>query len=106
LEPWLRPGPGTDGIWNAPDSALWRPAHTVLGTSTAEGALTAVAVLVAAAVAGSVTWVLARDRCVLVGSLVAPVALVPLPIVLELPFLVAVLVALAVGTVLTIVAAL
>ena len=106
LAPLLVIGPGTHGVWAAPDSVLWRPAHDVLGTSTSEGLLTAIAVLVAAAAAGCVTWVLARDRCVLVGSLIAPVALLPVPIVLELPFLVAVLTALAVGTGLTTVAAL
>lgn len=97
LEPWLRPGPGGDGIWNAPDSALWRPAHTVLGTSTSEGLLTVAALLVASAAVLGVTWKLDRDRCVLVGALVAPVALVPLPIVLGLPFTVTLLWTLAVG---------
>lgn len=106
LVPWLRLGPGPDGIWSAPDSALWGPAHDVLGTSTSAGLLTAIAVLAASAAVLGVTWVFDRDRCLLVGSLVAPVALVPLPIVLELPFLVAVLTILAVGAGLTTVAAL
>ncbi|WP_152436885.1 SCO7613 C-terminal domain-containing membrane protein [Nocardiopsis xinjiangensis] len=106
LAPLLVIGPGVHGVWTAPDPALWVSAHDVLGTSISEGLPTAVAVLVAAAGAGGVTWVLARDRCVLVGSLVAPAALVPVPIVLELPFLLALLLTLAVGTVLTTVAAL
>ncbi|GHD30434.1 hypothetical protein GCM10007147_32220 [Nocardiopsis kunsanensis] len=106
LAPLLVVGPGVHGVWAAPDPVLWAPAHDVLGTSTSEGLLTAIAVLVAAAAAWCVTWVLARDRCVVAGSLIAPAALVPVPIVLELPFLVALLTALAVGAGLTTAAAL
>ncbi|WP_150245403.1 SCO7613 C-terminal domain-containing membrane protein [Nocardiopsis quinghaiensis] len=95
--------------WSEPVSAMSDPAYSVLGLSAQAGgaaaAGTAVGVLAAGAAAVALVRLLDRHRTATAAALAAPTALVPLPLVLGLPYVVAVVWTVLVGTVLVLCAA-
>ncbi|MEV2276422.1 hypothetical protein AB0I72_12605 [Nocardiopsis sp. NPDC049922] len=90
--------------WGAPVSALLDPAHEVLGVSVRTGA-PAVGVALGVVATGVLAVLVARvaDRrwTAAAIALAAPAALVPLPVVLGLPFVVAIVWTVLVGAALT-----
>ncbi|MFJ9557062.1 SCO7613 C-terminal domain-containing membrane protein [Nocardiopsis sp. NPDC101807] len=93
-EPGLSPFPGPYAPWTAPASAMLDPAHRVLGLSTPSGTAAALGaalgVLVAGALVVSLVLVVDRRWTVTAASLAAPTSLVPLPVLLGLPYAAAV----------------
>ncbi|NKY99897.1 SCO7613 C-terminal domain-containing membrane protein [Nocardiopsis alborubida] len=93
---------GAYGPWAAPVRALGDPAYSVLGlhrvTVPAEAVATAAGMLLAGAVAVALVALLDRGRTAAAAVLAAPPALVALPLVLDAPFLVALLWVFAVGS--------
>ncbi|WP_431871909.1 DUF2157 domain-containing protein [Nocardiopsis eucommiae] len=75
---------------SAPSHALWAPAHVVLGVPAQAGLLATLGVLVAGALVAGLVAVIDRHRFPAGAALVAPPTLVPLPVLLGAPFLVAV----------------
>ncbi|PWV52974.1 SCO7613 C-terminal domain-containing membrane protein [Nocardiopsis sp. L17-MgMaSL7] len=94
----------THSVSGAPLSALLEPAHVFIGVpgpSDALGALTVSAGLLAAgALALLAVFLVDRTMLVPTAALVVPLTLLPLPVTLGLPFLVALVWALAVGALL------
>ncbi|PDP85165.1 hypothetical protein CQJ94_24530 [Glycomyces fuscus] len=93
---------GAYGPWTAPVPVLGEPAYSVLGlyrvAGPAEAVGTAVGTLLAGAVAVALVTVFDRRRTAAAAVLVAPPALVPLPLVLDAPFLGALVWVFAVGS--------
>ncbi|WP_150252740.1 SCO7613 C-terminal domain-containing membrane protein [Nocardiopsis deserti] len=93
---------GAYGPWAAPVRALGDPAYSVLGlhrvAGPAEAVVTAVGMLLAGAVAVALVALLDRGRTAAAAVLAAPPALVALPLVLDAPFLGALLWVFAVGS--------
>lgn len=91
-------------LGGAPLSALLEPAHVFVGVPGPSDALSALTVAAGLLTAGALALlaVLLVDRSLLVpvGALVAPLTLLPLPVALGLPFLVALLWTLVVGSLL------
>ncbi|MFD3688940.1 SCO7613 C-terminal domain-containing membrane protein [Nocardiopsis sp. NPDC058631] len=92
--PGLSPLSGPYQPWTAPVSAMLDPAHEVLGLSAPEGfaaALgTALGVLVAGALVVALVLLVDRRWAVTALALAAPTALVPLPVLLGMPYVAAV----------------
>ncbi len=93
---------GAYGPWTAPVRALGDPAHTVLGlhgvAGPAEAFGTAAGMLLAGAAAVALVALLDRGRTAAAAVLAAPPSLVGLPLVLDAPFLGALLWVFAVGS--------
>ncbi|QUX28506.1 hypothetical protein KGD83_25290 [Nocardiopsis akebiae] len=93
---------GAYGPWTAPVRALGEPARTVLGLHGAAGPAeafgTAVGMLLAGAAAVALVALLDRGRTAAAAVLAAPPSLVALPLVLDAPFLGALLWVFAVGS--------
>ncbi|GAB3745207.1 hypothetical protein GCM10027590_62890 [Nocardiopsis nanhaiensis] len=85
----------------APASVLWDPAHGLVGipvpADTASAIGVALGIVVAGALALGTVWLLDRGLSVPGLALVAPLTLVPLPVLLGAPFSVAVLWTLLIG---------
>ncbi|MEU1898877.1 hypothetical protein ABZ512_10885 [Nocardiopsis dassonvillei] len=93
---------GAYGPWTAPVRALGDPAYSVLGlhrvAGPAEAVGTAAGILLAGAAAVALVALLDRGRTAAAAVLAAPPALVALPLVLDAPFLGALLWVFAVGS--------
>ncbi|MFE1401280.1 SCO7613 C-terminal domain-containing membrane protein [Nocardiopsis dassonvillei] len=93
---------GAYGPWTAPVRALGDPAYSVLGlhrvAGPAEAVGTAAGMLLAGAAAVALVALLDRGRTAAAAVLAAPPALVALPLVLDAPFLGALLWVFAVGS--------
>ncbi|MET9708687.1 hypothetical protein ABZ644_17295 [Nocardiopsis alba] len=87
-------------LYGAPVGALTRPAHEFVGLpdSTAAGAAVALGTLVSGVVALIVVALVYRRLLIRAAALLAPGVLVPLPFALGLPFVVALVWALLVGS--------
>ncbi|KOX18300.1 SCO7613 C-terminal domain-containing membrane protein [Nocardiopsis sp. NRRL B-16309] len=96
---------GPHGVWAAPLAEMLEPASAVLGYSAPPGAgaaaLSALGLLAASALAVGTVRLADRRLVSAAMALTVPAALVPLPVVLGLPYVVAVVWALAVGAALT-----
>jgi hypothetical protein len=96
---------GPHGVWSAPLAGMLEPASAVLGYSAAPDAgavaVSALGLLAAAALAVGIVRLADARLVPAVTALTVPAALVPLPVVLGLPYVVAVVWALAVGGALT-----
>ncbi|MFE9245198.1 SCO7613 C-terminal domain-containing membrane protein [Nocardiopsis sp. NPDC006938] len=92
--------PGT-APWSAPTGSVWGPAHTLLGAPAPADLLTALGTALGVLFAGALVLGLVAvvdRRCLTAATaLVAPTALVPLPVLLGAPFLVAVVWAALIG---------
>ncbi|MEU2947047.1 hypothetical protein ABZ617_13530 [Nocardiopsis alba] len=88
-------------LYGAPVEALTRPAHEFVGLpdSTAAGAAVALGALISGAVALLVVALVYRRPLLRAAALLAPGVLVPLPFALGLPFVVALVWTLLVGSV-------
>ncbi|CAL9445273.1 hypothetical protein SUDANB121_02344 [Nocardiopsis dassonvillei] len=93
-------------VWGAAPETMLEPAAAVLGTAVAGGPGTAAGVLLAGALAVALVGAVDRRWLLPAAALVAPPALVPLPVMLGAPFVVAVVWAAAVGVLLALAAAL
>ncbi|MEE2054722.1 SCO7613 C-terminal domain-containing membrane protein [Nocardiopsis tropica] len=93
-DPGLSLFQGPYAPWTAPASAVLDPAHRVLGLSAPSGTAAALGAALGVLVAGAlvVALVLVVDRrwTVTAASLAAPASLVPLPVLLGLPYAAAV----------------
>ena len=93
-------GPADHGTWQAPSTTMLDPAHVVLDVAVPMGAAvfgTALGLVAVGALAIGAVALIDRDRLPLAFPLVAPPTLVPLPVVLHSPFLVALCWSLLVG---------
>jgi len=95
------PGPVDHGTWQAPSTTMLDPAHVLLDVAVPMGAAavlgTASGLVAVGALAIGAVRLIDRDRLPLALPLVAPPTLVPLPVVLHSPFLVALCWSLLVG---------
>ncbi|MFD6949345.1 hypothetical protein A6A08_12665 [Nocardiopsis sp. TSRI0078] len=95
--------------WSEPVSAMWEPAYPVLGLSAQADAAaavgTAAGVLAAGAAAVALVRLLDRRRTAAAVALAVPTALVPLPLILGMPYVVAVVWTVLVGAALVLGAA-
>ncbi|MGW9346978.1 SCO7613 C-terminal domain-containing membrane protein [Nocardiopsis flavescens] len=98
-------GAGAVPAWAAPPEAMLAPAFAALGWPVAGGPAQAAGVLLAGALAVVLVGIADRRLLLPAAALVAPPALVPLPVLLGAPFVVAVLWAAAVGALLALAAA-
>ncbi|GAB3687357.1 hypothetical protein GCM10028793_01770 [Nocardiopsis oceani] len=87
--------------FTAPASVLWDPAHGLIGIPVPVDTASAIGVVLGIVVAGALAlgtvWLLDRGLSVPGLALVAPLTLVPLPVLLGAPFSVAVLWTLLIG---------
>ncbi|MDE3721737.1 hypothetical protein PWG71_10085 [Nocardiopsis sp. N85] len=101
---------GAEPVWGAPAAAMLVPAGEVMGVYVAAGPGTALGlaagVLAAGAAGVGLVGLIDRRRTLSAAALVAPPALVPLPIILGAPFVVAMVWATAVGALLLLATAL